>query len=234
MSVIRKSSTLLPLLRSTGTKGAWSVFAQQPLQQQKQQHHQQQHYALFSSMTPRYRRRRFAPKMPKKIRANAPKGVPSCYQDMDELSLVTLGGSGNYEARQEILKRHIQATDKGSYEDACAVFSKIEEKNYEWMNMTALPFQISIVTAFTAGLAAIPLVFHLPTVEYFNEHFVTAEHPPLKELETSLEVGRYDAIKNSIDYDWQIFICCIFFILRISRLFRNLLSTLNFSWAWNW
>lgn len=82
------------------------------------------------------------------------------------------------------------ATDHGTYEDACAVFAKIEEKNYEWMNLTAVPFQMSIVAAFSAGLASIPLVFHLPTVEYFNEHFVTAEHPPLKELETALEVGR--------------------------------------------
>jgi hypothetical protein len=46
------------------------------------------------------------------------------------------------------------------------------------------------VTAFSAGCISIPMVFHLPTVEYFNEHFVTADHPPLKELETSLEVGR--------------------------------------------
>ena len=166
-SVLRKSATVLPLRRSAG---AWSVLAAP--------------HASFSSVA-RSRRR-----LKTKPRPSAPKGVPSCYRDMDELSLVTLGGSGNYEARQEILKRHIMAKDKRSYESACAIFSRIEEKNYEWMKVTALPFQISIVTAFSAGLISIPLVFHLPTVEYFNEHFVTAEHLPLKELETSLEVGR--------------------------------------------
>jgi len=55
----------------------------------------------------------------------------------------------------------------------------------------AVPFQLGFFACFSAGVLSIPLVFHLPTVEYFDEHFVTAEHPPTKELETSLEVGAW-------------------------------------------
>lgn len=101
-----------------------------------------------------------------------------------------LSGMENLEAREELVKRHIMQADDVSYHDAAAVFDKIEEKNYEFMRFLALPFQIGIVSMFGAAVISIPLVFHLPTVEYFNEHFVTADHPPLKELETALEVGR--------------------------------------------
>ena len=55
----------------------------------------------------------------------------------------------------------------------------------------ALPFQMAICTCGAGVLLAFPLVFHLPTVEYFNEHFVTAEHPLAKDLETALEVGAW-------------------------------------------
>jgi hypothetical protein len=119
------------------------------------------------------------------------KPVPSSFREMDDLCLVTLGGMGNLDAREEILKRHVMHTDHVSYEAACDTFSKIEETNYEWMRFMSLPFQIGIVTAFTAGIVSIPFVFYLPAVDYFNEHFVTADQPPLKELETALEVGSW-------------------------------------------
>eukprot|EP00545_Synedropsis_sp_CCMP1620_P000947 CAMPEP_0119029962 /NCGR_PEP_ID=MMETSP1176-20130426/40791_1 /TAXON_ID=265551 /ORGANISM="Synedropsis recta cf, Strain CCMP1620" /LENGTH=311 /DNA_ID=CAMNT_0006986325 /DNA_START=1 /DNA_END=936 /DNA_ORIENTATION=+ len=173
-SVLRKSMMLGPFRQKNA-----SIFS-------SALDHQQM--APFSNFASRSRRRRVSKARP----ARAPKGIAVCCRDMDDLSLVTLGGTGNYPAQKEILKRHIMATDRhGSYDAACEVFSKIEEKNYEWMKVTALPFQISIVAAFSAGIISIPMVFHLPTVEYFNEHFVTAEHPPPKELETSLEVGSW-------------------------------------------
>ena len=116
--------------------------------------------------------------------------VPASYRDMDDLCLVTLGGMGNLDAREEILKRHIMCMDDVPYATACDIFADIEETNYKWMRLMSLPFQVGIVTAFSSAVISIPLVFHLQTVEYFNEHFVTADHPPLKELETALEVGR--------------------------------------------
>ena len=117
--------------------------------------------------------------------------MPISYQEMDNTALTTLGAMGNHVALEEMLKRHIMSTDKVSYEKACKVFLQIEEKNHESEVVMAMPFQIGITACFAATALSIPLVFHLPTVEYFNEHFVTAEHPPLKELETALEVGSW-------------------------------------------
>lgn len=117
--------------------------------------------------------------------------VPCTYRDMNNTSLATLGSMENHVALEEMLKRHIMATDNISYEEACQIFLEIEETNHVYEHWMALPFQVTIVMCLTAGLASIPLVFHLPTVEYFNEHFVTADHPQPKELETSLEVGSW-------------------------------------------
>lgn len=119
------------------------------------------------------------------------KSMPVSYQSMDNISLATLGAMGNYAALQEMLKRHIMATDGVSYQEATDIYAKIEKKNFEYEHVMAFPFQAGIVTCFAAGCISIPLVFYLPAVEFFNEHFVTAEHPPTKELETWLEVGSW-------------------------------------------
>jgi hypothetical protein len=117
------------------------------------------------------------------------KAMPVSYREMENASLVALGALGEQNACREMLIRHIMAVDEISYDVACWRFLEIEEKNHKNMYLLALPFQIGVGGCLGAGLISIPLVFHLPTVEYFNEHYVTAEHPPLKELETVLEVG---------------------------------------------
>lgn len=111
-------------------------------------------------------------------------------KSMENASLVTLGGMGNHKACREMLRRHIMVTDKCSYQVACFKFLELEQKNHEGVFLLALPFQLGVGSAI-AGLISIPLVFHLPTVEFFNEYYVTAEHPPLKDLETALEVGSW-------------------------------------------
>jgi hypothetical protein len=117
------------------------------------------------------------------------KAMPLSYREMENASLVALGAMADNDACREMLIRHIMAVDEISYEDASWKFLDIEEKNHKHMYLLALPFQIGVGGCLGAGLISIPLVFHLPTVEYFNLHYVTAEHPPLKELETVLEVG---------------------------------------------
>jgi hypothetical protein len=144
----------------------------------------------FSCSANRGHLKKRGPKRRDEFAVGTTNSVPASYREMDDSCLVTLGGMGNLDAREEILKRHIMHTDHVSYASACDIFCEIEEKNHEWMRSMALPFQVGIVTAFSAGFISVPMVFHLPTVEYFNEHFVTADHPPLKELETALEVGR--------------------------------------------
>lgn len=97
----------------------------------------------------------------------------------------------NHVALEEMLKRHIMTVDRVGYEEACRMFLEIEKANYAHEYVMALPFQVSIVLCASAGFISIPMVFHLPVVEYVNEHFVTADHPQPKELETALEVGSW-------------------------------------------
>jgi hypothetical protein len=119
------------------------------------------------------------------------KAMSLSYREMENASLVALGAMGEHSACREMLIRHIMVVDEVSYDTACWKFLEIEEMNHKNMYLLALPFQIGVGACMGAGLISIPLVFHLPTVEYVNEHFVTAEHPQLKELETALEVGSW-------------------------------------------
>lgn len=42
-----------------------------------------------------------------------------------------------------------------------------------------------------AAFASFPLCFHEPSVQWFNEVWVTAEVPPRSDLDTPLEVGAW-------------------------------------------
>ena len=117
--------------------------------------------------------------------------VPCNYKDMNNTSLATLGAMENHVALEEMLKRQIMATDKVNYQEASRIFLEIEKSNHQFEYPMAFPFQVSIVLLAAGACLSIPMVFHLPTVEYFNEHFVTADHPQPKELETALEVGSW-------------------------------------------
>jgi hypothetical protein len=117
--------------------------------------------------------------------------MPVSYSEMDNRTLVTLGGMGNHEARTEILARHIMAVDRCGYGDAQRVHAAILKKNSEYMFMLSLPYQIGIASALAAGFVSFPMVFHLPTAELFNAHFVTTDIPEPQDLETMLEIGSW-------------------------------------------
>lgn len=108
---------------------------------------------------------------------------------MDDKTLLTFGALEDHDAREEILKRHIMDIDNCSYEIACETFSTIAERNMEGYYMVTLPYHIGITSAIVAGLVAFPLVFHLPTIEWFNEWAVTTDRPEARDLETPLEVA---------------------------------------------
>jgi len=121
-----------------------------------------------------------------------PRGVPPisiCVKDMDDKTLLTFGALKDHSAREEILKRHIMDVDGSSYEVACDIFNTISERNMKGYYMVTLPYKIGITSAIFAGVAAFPLVFHLPTIEWFNDWAVTCEIPEARELETALEVS---------------------------------------------
>jgi len=119
------------------------------------------------------------------------KNMPLHPGEMDNVTLVTLGELGNYQARKEILKRHIMCRDRVSYGRACETYAKIRAKNTEYVSLLSLPYKIGITMGVGAACAAIPMVFDLSTAEFFNHHFVTTDIPEPKDLETMWEVGSW-------------------------------------------
>jgi hypothetical protein len=120
------------------------------------------------------------------------KNMATCHRQMDNTTIVTLAALGVHDARVEVLIRHIMAIDDVPYHQAQSTFvNTIKKANHEGMYLLELPFQIAVATSLGAGLASIPMVFHLPTVAYVNQFYVTVEEPPLTDLETWLEVGSW-------------------------------------------
>lgn len=108
---------------------------------------------------------------------------------MDDQTLVNLSAIEDHSAREEILKRHIMDVDDITYDNACDKFAIIARHNMQGYYLVALPYKIGVGAASIIGIAAIPMVFHLPTVEWFNEWAVTTDVPETRDLETPLEVS---------------------------------------------
>lgn len=94
-------------------------------------------------------------------------------------------------AQIEVLKRHIMATDKVTYEQACEKYKIIAMKNREMMYLLSLPYQVGIGVALLSGALSLPLVFHRATADWFNKNFVTSPIPEPEDLETVLEIGAW-------------------------------------------
>ena len=118
------------------------------------------------------------------------KSMPINYAHMDNISLLTLSAMRNEKARGEMLRRHIMVVDNVSYKEACITFKKIEVENRKGMMVHTIPYKLGIMAAGGAAVGSIPLCFHLPTVEWFNEFYVTTDVPPPEDLETWLEGKR--------------------------------------------
>ena len=108
---------------------------------------------------------------------------------MDDQSLIMLAAIEDHSAREEILKRHIMDVDRVSYSIAEEKFAIIAEQNIQGYYMVALPYKVGIVTAIGFGVLSIPMIYHLPTVEWFNALAVTTDKPPMSDLDTPLEVS---------------------------------------------
>lgn len=125
--------------------------------------------------------------------------MPIDYAHMDNISLLTLSAMRNEKARGEMLRRHIMVVDNVSYKEACITFKKIEAENRKGMKVHTIPYKMGIMAAGGAAFCSIPLCFHLPTVEWFNEFYVTTDVPPPEDLETWLEgKGRVGGINNDV------------------------------------
>ena len=57
--------------------------------------------------------------------------------------------------------------------------------------MFTLPYKVGIASSVLLGFGCIPLIYHLDSVLWFNEAFVTSDIPDDKDLETPLEVSSW-------------------------------------------
>lgn len=119
------------------------------------------------------------------------KALPKEYNAMPNDVLLTMAVMGDQEAREERLIREIMAVDNCSWQAAQPTFLKLMNSNRSYLFLATLPYKIGIVTAVSAGFFSIPMIFHLDTVLWFNEGFVTSDVPEAKDLETPLEVGSW-------------------------------------------
>ena len=119
------------------------------------------------------------------------KAMPRSYSEMSNEALLVFAASNDFGAHRERLIREIMAKDDVSWDSAQPSIQEIERANKEYMSIGTLPYKFGLVVSTTAGLASIPLCFHLDSVLWFNENFVTADVAEPKDLETWLEVGSW-------------------------------------------
>jgi hypothetical protein len=117
--------------------------------------------------------------------------MPTSVREMDNSTLITLAAMEDHEACSEMLIRHIMTRERSSYTTALRSFYELEAFHKQGMTVYLLPYQVGVATAVTAAFCSIPLVFHLPTVHWFNELYVTTDIPEPQDLETWLEVGSW-------------------------------------------
>mmetsp|Transcript_1317 Transcript_1317/g.2372 ORF Transcript_1317/g.2372 Transcript_1317/m.2372 type:complete len:363 (+) Transcript_1317:114-1202(+) len=168
------------------------------------------------------------------------KSMPISFKSMDNISLLTLSALKVEQARAEMLRRHIMTVDNVPYAEACRKFEEIAAENRKGMLFHTIPYKLGITAALGGGVLSVPLCFHLPTVHWFNERFVTTDIPEPQDLETWLEVGKSHTLLSSYLTHKYIYIStkclhwhrsyyCILYAFIVLFLARR-----KGSWAWNW
>jgi hypothetical protein len=156
------------------------------------------------------------------------KTLPKTFASMTNEQVLQFAEMEIPEACRECIVRDIMVVDQIEYDDAMKIFKKIAETNREGMQIYALPFYTGFGAAFTGGFLSIPLVFNLNTVNWFNDHFVTAEMPPPEDLMTILEVG-------SASWGWmEPILGQISFFLLCMQFARSQLQNLGIRPYYNW
>lgn len=116
------------------------------------------------------------------------------YTTMDNSSLMLLASLESpaiEEARAEVLRRHIMSVDSVDYTTAKGTFKEIEASNRDGLSFLFLPHKLGLGVAGLATVSSYFLVFDLSLAEWFNQHYVTADVPEPKDLQTVLEVGSW-------------------------------------------
>jgi len=119
------------------------------------------------------------------------KSMPFDISHVSNDALYILAEMGQHDACWERLVRNVMAVDEVDWVTACDKVSDIDRVDRQYLWLATLPYKVGIFTGLTCTLGALPMVFHRPTVEAFNEIYVTTDVPEEKDLETALEVGNW-------------------------------------------
>jgi len=119
------------------------------------------------------------------------KTMPVSFSSLKHEDILQLAAEKVPEATREMLIRNIMSVDNKEYDAAKETFDDIAEDHMKDLLFIYIPQKAGLVTAIVGACGSIPLVFHLPTVSWFNEKYVTADVPQPEDLETWLEVGSW-------------------------------------------
>jgi hypothetical protein len=119
------------------------------------------------------------------------KSMPKDYNEFSNDVLLSMVANNDQSAKEERLIREIMAVDNIEWSAAHSVFLEMVRENRKGLGFATLPYKIGVLSAVTAGIASLPLVFDYNTVIWFNDAFVTTDVPEAKDLETPLEVGAW-------------------------------------------
>ncbi|CAE8589107.1 unnamed protein product [Polarella glacialis] len=147
--------------------------------------------------------------------------MPTCFFELPSETLFLMAESGSYQACEERLIRDVMRVDGVEWPEANKVVHKMAAANDKMLGKTILPHKLGISTAVVSGIVSIPLIFHLPTVELFNRHFVTSDVPEPKDLETFWEIGAWS-------WNWmEPVLGTASFVLLTMQFTRNLMVSID-------
>lgn len=156
------------------------------------------------------------------------KRLPKHWHSFTNEQVLHFAELGIPEACRECIVRDVMAVDGLEYDEAMKIFDQIRKTNRRGMGMAAAPFYIGFSGAVIAGYGSIPAVFDLSSVQWINDTFVTAEMPPLEDLETYLEVG-------SASWGWmEPVLGQVSFFLLTMQFARSQMQNLGIRPYYNW
>jgi len=117
--------------------------------------------------------------------------MPQSYSSMKHEQILQLCVEGSQPARREALIRNIMSVDSIEYDQATQQVNKLAQINRSYMQLEYSPYHFGMGGAILSGAISFPLVFDKSSVIWFNNAFVTAEMPPVEDLETLWEVGSW-------------------------------------------
>lgn len=98
---------------------------------------------------------------------------------------------GDSQAIRERLVREVMFVDNVHWNVASHKVDEMSDANQSGLGIIKLPYLVGIFAGFTSAWGVLPFVFDLSIAEWFNEKYVTTEHPPPEDVETWLEVGTW-------------------------------------------